>query len=302
MTVSLIDEITRKINAAPIVDRPFAHIFIDEFLPTDVYDEIRAALPPRSKMQEVVYPGTGFGGRGPGLHDYGYAYRELATSTGTLRLLHETFASPAFSRALLDKFSTARPDGSTPIPADKHQLFRDNDDFTTVFDLQVDLPGYAAAPHPDVHSKIVTFQLYLTGDEALADNGTLLCEPKDNRVARGRRPAFKVLARTLDLLPRNSTIYKRIERSDLGLTLGVGDTKNWYPWSWFDVVRVASALPNHFLSFAPNARSYHAVTMAVPDGSEVRERPVVRGFIRAGKDTSNWIAPRRRHSLVRSAR
>ncbi|MDQ1423365.1 MAG: hypothetical protein QOD72_863 [Acidimicrobiaceae bacterium] len=290
MIVDLLDEVARKISDTPVVDRPFAHIIIEGLLPTDIYDEILAALPPSSEMEKVDYPGTGFGGHGAGYRDYGYVYRELATSKSALRLVHETFASPGFSRALLDKFSAPRPDGSTPIPADKHRLFTDADDFSTVFDLQVDLPGYAIAPHPDVRSKIVTFQLYLTADAKLAEYGTLLCEPKDSRAARGRRPSVKIAARAVDRLPRDSALYRRIMRSDLGLALGVGDTANWLPWSWFEVVRVASALPNHFLAFAPNSRSYHAVKMAIPDGAEVRERPVVRGFIRAGKDTSNWIA------------
>jgi hypothetical protein len=110
---------------------------------------------------------------------------------------------------------------------------------------------------------------------------------------RGRNLLVRTLARALARIPRHA-IYQRINRSRFALTIGIGDLANWYPWNWFRVVKVAEALPNHFLAFAPNARSFHAVDLDIPPESPVQERAVLRGFIRSGRDSYNWIAPHRK--------
>lgn len=273
-----------KIAKAQVIDEPYPHILVDSFLPDDLYAEVVAAVPPTSEMERVSYPGTGFGKKTATSRDYGFRHRTLKTTDGPLGAVREVLASDAFARALLDKFATT-------IPADKHRRFDNgNKDFSTVFDLQVDLEGYAIAPHPDIPSKLVTFQIYLSSDESLAAQGTYMCVPKDHdRVKRGRTglalAAGRVVGLACKVVP---SLYAKVERSRLGETLGIGDQRAWFPWSWFDVAKTAPALPNNFFAFAPNERSYHAVTM---DGL-VGERPVIRGFIRAGADTSNWIAPR----------
>jgi hypothetical protein len=279
---ALVEHVSSKIEEATVENAPFAHFVVDELLPIDVYSELVASLPATSAMQRVTYPGTGYGKRGPRYSDFGYAYRDLAIAEGPLGAVRQVFASEAFSRALLDKFSRA-------IPAEKHIHFADSaSDYTSVFDLQVDLPGYAIAPHPDVPSKIVTYQLYLPADESLASQGTSLCVPKDGRGARGRTWPARFLGRVIDQSLKNtSASYKRIERSPVGELIGVGAQSSWLPWSWFDVAKVVPALPNHFLAFAPNERSFHAVAMDNLEG----ERPVIRGFLRSGSDQKNWISP-----------
>jgi len=273
-----------KIAKAQVIDEPYPHILVDNLLPADLYAEVVAAVPPTSEMERVSYPGTGFGKKTATSRDYGFRHRALKTTDGPLGVVRDVLASDAFARALLDKFATS-------IPAEKHVRFDNGSaDFSTVFDLQVDLEGYAIAPHPDIPSKLVTFQIYLSPDETLAKQGTFMCVPKDNdRVKRGRTKLALAAGRAIALVSKLvPSAYARVERSRLGEAFGIGDQRAWFPWSWFDVAKVAPALPNNFFAFAPNERSYHAVTM---DGL-VGERPVIRGFIRAGADTSNWIAPR----------
>jgi hypothetical protein len=84
----------------------------------------------------------------------------------------------------------------------------------------------------------------------------------------------------------------RIERSRLGLVFGVGSNRVWLPWSWFTVDAIAYATPNSLLAFAPNDRSFHAVDLRIPRDAPLQQREVVRGFIRSGRNTTNWIAPR----------
>jgi hypothetical protein len=306
---SVIDDLAKdvasRIASSPIQSRPFPHIIVEQILPQDLYEAVLVAFPPRSELVPVDYPGTGFGRRSRRYHDFGYAYMKFREASGVLGLLHAVFASDDFGRSLLDKFSRPLPDGSVPIPREKWKYFAEEaHDYSTVFDLQVDLPGYCIAPHPDVPSKIVTFQLFLTEDDAIADYGTLLCEPKVSRAAVPHRSVPARLAgRLLRRLRRDDSffrraersflapVYRRFERSRLGLRLGVGATVNWFPWEWFDVVKVARALPNQLLAFAPNDRSFHAVNFDVPADSPVQERRVLRGFIMSGREPQNFIRP-----------
>jgi hypothetical protein len=293
MNRAALNHVLARIATTPLDSHPFPHIVIPAFLPDDFFREVMGAIPPREDFDKVEYPGTGFGRRTKEHHDYGLAYRQLhQDQSGMLCDLRDVISSPEFSRALLEKFS--QPGDNDAIPhAKRHYFANGADDYSTVFDLQVDLPGYQIAPHADISSKIVTFQLYLTRDATLARYGTLLCEPKDDRVARGRRPSARFLARVIGLIPARSFLYRRIYYSRWGLELGVGGLANWLPWSWFNVAKTAEALPNHFLAFAPNERSFHAVDLDIPPDSPVQEREVIRGFIRAGRDTENWMTPYR---------
>jgi len=84
------------------------------------------------------------------------------------------------------------------------------------------------------------------------------------------------------------SLWYEFERTRLGTEIGFGDSKNWYLWRLFDIVDAAPALPNHFMAFAPNDCSYHAVHMNIPESSEGGR--VIRGFIRSGVDQKNFIA------------
>jgi hypothetical protein len=287
--------IVSAIARAPIDPNPFPHIIVERLLPNDLFAEVLGSLPDRTKFEKVLYPGTGFSrGRGHApQHDYGYAYRDLSATAGAVKVLHGALAAPEFTEALFNKFAAPLPDGSTPIPLSKHRFFAYGArDYTTVFDIQIDLPGYAIPPHPDVEQKIITFQLYLTEDTSMAEFGTLLCEPIDERVTKGRSFFARSVGRILDSsLNPESRLFQKLERSELGAWSGMGRYKaNWYPWSWFRVAKTAKALPNHFLAFAPNSRSFHAVDLDVPRDARSPERPVVRGFVRSGRDAKNWMS------------
>ena len=67
----------------------------------------------------------------------------------------------------------------------------------------------------------------------------------------------------------------------------------WRSWDLFESTTVAPASPNTLLAFAPHERSYHAVRMDIPADHPRRERTAIRGFIRAGAATENWVYPYR---------
>ena len=45
------------------------------------------------------------------------------------------------------------------------------------------------------------------------------------------------------------------------------------------------------MAFAPHSQSFHAVRFDVPEQHSRRERTVLRGFVREGKNVSNYIRP-----------
>jgi hypothetical protein len=277
----------KQIRDAEIRPEPFPHFVIPEIFPPEFYPELMAAIPKPEQFAAAEYPGTGFGkGKKAQRKSAGLAYPNLHD----LPILNEIqvfLRGEEFCRALLEKFS--RPDG---IPAEKRRYFADGaQEFTSVFDLQIDRRGYEILPHPDTPNKIVTYQFYLVSDATLRDFGTLFCRTRNGRPARRSRLAEAArivtqgLAGTLGNRPGNFWYW--LERTKLGTEIGFNDSANWYPWRMFEIAARVPALPNHFMAFAPNERSYHAVRMDIPESSA--GRTVIRGFIRSGANSSNFL-------------
>lgn len=278
------EHILKQIEDAEIDSNPFQHIVVPEIFPREFYPKLLAAIPSPAQFVEAAYPGTGYGKEKKQWS--GLAYPSLK-ELPIFAELQAFLKSDRFCRALLGKFS--HPDA---IPEEKYKYFADGaQDFASVFDLQIDRSGYEILPHPDVPSKIVTFQFYLTSDDSLREFGTLFCRTKDGRTASRSATALtanKVLegaARAVRHHPR--AFWQRVARTKIGTEIGFGDSRSWYPWRMFDIVSSAPALPNHFMAFAPNGRSYHAVRMNIPRSSP--GRTVVRGFIRSGREAENYI-------------
>jgi hypothetical protein len=184
-----------------------------------------------------------------------------------LQAAHDMFASDAFARALLDRFSDplSRAGRGPAIPLHKHALFAGEvREYTCVFSLYKDLEHYEISPHTDHPSKLVTFLWYLD-DEWSNPCGTLLCRPK---------PGVDVTRLNLD--------YEAARQE--------GRTGLWMKWDSFDIVKSVSG-PNLLLAFAPSESSYHAVKLPVSAPDMPRERLVLRGFIaRKGYRDTRLIA------------
>jgi hypothetical protein len=285
-----------QIRRARIHRQPFPHIIVEALFPDEFFQGLRDHFPDRSEFEKVEYPGTGHGRGVSNYHDYGYACRDL-TRHAFFRDVHRLFKSEAFTRALLEKFSVQLDDGFWPIPLAKHRHFEDGaNDFTSVFDLQIDLPGYEIPPHPDHPGKIVTYQYFLVDDESLREFGTALCRPTSGETTSRPRLAQQIGSLVTRAALRagvtGTRAFRRLERSGLGIAFGIGDNRNWLPWRLVDVIKVVPALPNCFMAFPPNATSYHAIRLNIPPHFKLQERKVIRGFIRAGADSRNWIKRR----------
>jgi len=293
-TRQICDYALDKIERAEVVAEPFPHIIISHLFPDAFFQDLIGNFPDRSQFQKATYAGTGHGKKTSRYQEHGFVYRNLEQHE-YFHIVNDLFASEAFSRALLTKFSRALPNGFTPIPPRKHPMFKDGaSNYTCVFDFQIDLPGYEIPPHRDIEEKIVTFQFFLVADDSLRNYGTLFCKPKNGKATTDRPWLARTAGRLFDKVARvlkreHGGFYRKVEQSPLGLWCGVGTTGSWLPWGLFDIPTCAPALPNHFMAFAPNHISYHAVRMDIPPECKRQERPVIRGFIRSGRDTTNWI-------------
>lgn len=280
-----LDHVLKKIQDAEVQPDPFPHFVIAEIFPPDFYPKLMAAIPSPTRFVPAEYPGTGFG-KGDKA-EAGLAYPDLG-ELPIFRDIQTFLRGDEFCRALLGKFS--RPDG---IPADKYRYFANGArEFTSVFDLQIDPGGYEILPHPDIPDKIVTFQFYLVSDASLRECGTLFCRPRNGRPARRSRIAGAAGSAANRMAERMGSrlgnLRHWLERTRLGTEIGFGPSRSWYPWRMFEIVGSAPALPNHFMAFAPNERSYHAVRMNIPGTST--GRTVLRGFIRSGEGSRNFIS------------
>lgn len=268
-----------RIAAAPIEREPFPHIYVDGIFPADYYRWLLARIDAVGTFVPTLYPGVGVDLASKSYRDFGLTCSNFAADPELARL-HAFLKSDGFSRLLLDKF--AAPDSwgarGSAIPPEKHAYFANGrTDYTCVFDLHKDLPGYEISPHPDVPTKIVTFLFYLTPNDHLSNYGTMLCTPKPGyRPERTAHPLAKLI--------------RRLSRPLVGKHYGFGQRDEWHPWEKFDVAKMAPARPNALLVFAPNAVSYHAVRMNIPADSPLRERQTLRGFIRSGKNTGNYVS------------
>ncbi len=276
------DHAVRKIKAQPIETDPFPHIYVEEIFPPAYYRAMLDRIAAVGKFVPTLYPGVAVDLSAKTFRDYGLTCENFEKDE-ELSCLHHFLKSDEFSRLLLEKFSASDswgPRGSA-IPVEKHAYFKGGQgDFTCVFDLHKDLPGYEISPHPDVTSKIVTFLFYFTPNDDLNRFGTMLCRVKpgcEEKLAHASRSKL-------------SSLLLRATEPFVGKAYGLGQKDKWFPWDLFDVVKVAQAKPNSLLVFAPNSESYHAVRMDIAPDHPLQERQTLRGFIRSGKNSSNYVA------------
>lgn len=281
------DHCEARIREAEVRREPFPHIEVEPLFPPDFYQELMEQFPARRLFQKAEYAGTGFSRREAHYVDYGLALpaEELA---GPYAEVVAYMQSEVFARLLLEKFGDA-------IPARKQSWFAEGSkDYGSRCHVHIDLPGYEIPPHPDAEDKLITYQLYLPPDESVREFGTHFLRPKDGNETV-ERPVWELLvSRGLEKAARGMGWWekgwvKRLRESEFGFRHGLL-TRMWYPWDWFDTVRMVEARPNSFMAFAPSERTYHAVRLDIPANHPRPERPVIRGFVRRGAKPFDRVA------------
>ena len=272
-------DILERIRRAPVLADPFPHIQVMDVFPPRYYTALLDYISANGIFVPAMYPGVAVDLQAVNFHDHGFICANFADARG-LAPVCRVLRSEPFARALLDKFSDSQTGCASAIPPEKHKYFCGGaSDFTTVADLYRDLPGYEISPHADEPTKIVTFLLYFTPDASLRQFGTMLCRPKAASDPSEHHRAAPTGGLLKKLIKRYFGIYGFFQRD------------YWHPWERFDIVKTAEAVPNSFFAFAPNQDSFHAVRMNLPADSALQERLNVRGFVRAGRNASNYTTP-----------
>jgi hypothetical protein len=285
----------QNIRQAKIQTNPFPHILIEELFPKYFFNSIAEQFPDRTEFQKAIYPGIGtsISKKREHFKDYGLVCNNL-TKSPLWKLINDFFNSEGFTEELLAKFKEPLPSGIVPIPKEKHIYFQDGaKKYKSVFALHIDLPGYEIPPHPDIPEKIITYQLFVVNGESLSDFGTIFCKFKGGILGKLSLRIFRKTGKNLSKLANslginNFNVYQDFKKSKIGFWLGINH-KNWFPWGFFNVAKTIPALPNYFMAFAPNQNTYHAVSLDIPIENKEQERRVIRGFIRSGSNSKNWI-------------
>lgn len=173
VTTRILDHLLRRIDATPAQHEPFAHIYLEDVLPADVYAGLLAHLP-----DPALYVGTAERHHGHGAG--GYTRSQLALTPpnlarlpdearGLYRSLGAALTAPELKRAMFAKlakdlaFRYGIEAGRAPgIEAyARPTLYRETD-------------GFEIPPHPDTRKKIVTMHLYWPEDRSQLELGTAL--------------------------------------------------------------------------------------------------------------------------------
>lgn len=173
----IIDHMVDRITAAPVVDEPFQHFWIDRIFPDDVYAEIRRRLPERERYLPLNIRRW--------KNAAGQSTRDrLVLSEGEISRIAE--ADQAFWSGITDALMAhelqqaiyakvtrdialrldCKPDEALDQPA-WHSVM-----------LVRDFEDYQLKPHPDGEPRVVTIMFYLPEDNSREDLGTSIYRRK----------------------------------------------------------------------------------------------------------------------------
>lgn len=197
-TDQIIDGIIARIAAAELDESPCGNIYMQDMLPTSVYEELLARLPSDDALDPIEHPDA--------IDETGRITRLL------LDLTHETlwrlpeedqpfweamvevFTSPRITAAITEKFGATlatRFNGSVPELVAVPIIYRDK-------------PGYRIGIHPDMAAKVATLQFYLPKDDAQAHVGTVFHRRSGGGFERLKKNRF---------LPNSAYAFVRTEES-----------------------------------------------------------------------------------------
>lgn len=146
------DTALRSIEAAELCPSPWPHLEVHDFLPWDFYAQLLAHWPgPDEAWKELIYPDQ----RKP---DGTYRRKQLMlTEVAVLPELTSALKSDEVKKLFYSRLGLQSDIRSFPFPM-----------------LVDDEAGYWIRPHPDVTTKIITFQLFLPEDDHMLQAGTEL--------------------------------------------------------------------------------------------------------------------------------
>lgn len=184
-----LDYIVSNILKAEVLQEPYKHLYIDNFLPEDVYVKTIEAIGSIAYEEIEKTRGT-----------KGYPKRFTGQ---TPIFLSDTILGCGFKKAILDKFGI------------------EDDNYKEDLLLVLDYPGYSIPPHTDSLGKVITVLIYLPEDDTMQDEGTSIYEPKQKGFTcnTGRHYKFEDFykVKTMPFKPNSMFAFARTDNSFHGV-------------------------------------------------------------------------------------
>jgi len=171
ITAEVLKHLLGRIKSTPALEEPFAHIYLENVFPADVYDQLLRSLPPHE-----IYDSAAERHYGNGKHIrsmYALSHQGLARLSAEQQAFWRAIAAgltaPDLKEAMFQKLG-------------KDLTFRYGVEESQVAHLPGhsrptlyrETQGFEIPPHPDTRKKVVTMHLYLPADRSQLDLGTAL--------------------------------------------------------------------------------------------------------------------------------
>lgn len=200
------------IEAAAPAETPFAHLVIDEFLPTGIFADTFAAL---ERLADFERPEPNCGSAAPRAERAIFQLSAYLRSNpqsetmDTLGVVNQALLSPTVVNACLAAFSDVTIDDDVAAQPRSQVI------------LSRDYPPYAIGPHTDVPKRLTSMILYVAPNDAPAEWGTSLFVPKHPgfTCSRGQHYDFGdfMPSSTVAFRANRALLFARSDRSFHGL-------------------------------------------------------------------------------------
>lgn len=201
------EHLIRSIEATPLREDPFPHIFIADCFPKDIYEALIANLPDDDFYEPLIHKDS--------VRDDGTSPRSQAPlSEDRLPLLPEGEVRNLWTAATR---ATQAPDVKLALLRKLEPGIRER--FTEPLEeivaysrpaLNRDVPGYKILPHPDTKAKVLSGLIYLPTSGSQEGLGTSVYTRK--RGIPGFKPRFE-LVDTLPFAPNHGLVFAVTKRS-----------------------------------------------------------------------------------------
>ena len=238
------DYLTDKISRAPFSEKPFRHIYVENFFNADHFAEILASkeikIPVAASDEELIaelehrgyksinFPGSvtdkqiyldWHAGRSidhthhTACEGFGYVLRLYDEQTPVLKNINRFLSDSQFLGVIADRFGL-----------DSEQMIYDGG-------IQKYLDGYEISPHPDIRKKAATYMININPDQS--------------------SESLNYHTRYLKFIDARSYVEKLWEGNP-------GLERTWVPWQWAETVFEQRA-NNSIVIFSPSNNTLHGV-------------------------------------------
>jgi hypothetical protein len=171
LSETVLHHLVARINATPAIFEPFAHIYLEDVFPADIYDRVLHSLPPEEMYARAAERHYGNGQHVRSMFALSNAdlprlpeeqrdlWRAIAAALTAPSLKQAMFAKLA--KDLVIRYGVTEGSAFLLPGYSRPTLYRETQ-------------GFEIPPHPDTRKKVVTMHLYLPEDRSQLDLGTAL--------------------------------------------------------------------------------------------------------------------------------